>query len=90
MAEAIHSGPDGKRRRRVLLKLSGEMFGGGAVGLDADVLTRVASEIAEAVRDGVQVAIVVGGGNIFRGVAGSANGLTDRTGVAVNVDEAFV
>lgn len=75
MAEAIHSGPDGKRRRRVLLKLSGEMFGGGAVGLDADVLTRVASEIAEAVRDGVQVAIVVGGGNIFRGVAGSANGM---------------
>ncbi len=54
-------------RRRVLLKLSGEMFGGGAVGLDADVLTRVAFEIAEAVRDGVQVAIVVGGGNFFRG-----------------------
>ena len=54
-------------RRRVLLKLSGEMFGGGAVGLDADVLTRVAAEIAAAVREGVQVAIVVGGGNFFRG-----------------------
>ncbi len=53
--------------RRVLLKLSGEMFGGGAVGLDADVLTRVAGEISEAVADGVQVAIVVGGGNFFRG-----------------------
>jgi len=53
--------------RRVLLKLSGEMFGGGAVGLDADVLTRVASEISSAVADGVQVAIVVGGGNFFRG-----------------------
>ncbi|MFT0847823.1 UMP kinase [Actinomycetaceae bacterium L2_0104] len=54
-------------KRRVLLKLSGEMFGGGAVGLDADVLTRVAAEIAAAVREGVQVAIVVGGGNFFRG-----------------------
>ena len=75
MAEAIHSGPDGKRRRRVLLKLSGEMFGGGAVGLDADVLTRVAAEIAEAVRDGVQVAIVVGGGNFFRGAELQARGM---------------
>ncbi|MCI1963364.1 MAG: UMP kinase [Ancrocorticia sp.] len=54
--------------RRVLLKLSGEMFGGGSVGVDAAVLTRVAGEIAVAVRDGVQVAIVVGGGNFFRGV----------------------
>ena len=53
--------------RRVLLKLSGEMFGGGAVGLDANVLTRVAAEIAVAVKHGVQVAIVVGGGNFFRG-----------------------
>jgi uridylate kinase len=54
--------------RRVLLKLSGEMFGGGSVGVDAAVLTRVAGEIAVAVRDGVQVAIVVGGGNFVRGV----------------------
>lgn len=53
--------------RRVLLKLSGEMFGGGAVGLDANVLSRVAGEISAAVREGVQVAIVVGGGNFFRG-----------------------
>ncbi|MDO4888904.1 MAG: UMP kinase [Actinomycetaceae bacterium] len=55
------------KSRRVLLKLSGEMFGGGAVGLDANVLTRVAGEIAESVAEGVQVAIVVGGGNFFRG-----------------------
>ncbi|MBP3222960.1 MAG: UMP kinase [Actinomycetaceae bacterium] len=54
-------------QRRVLLKLSGEMFGGGEVGLDADVLTRVAKEISEAVAQGVQVAVVVGGGNFFRG-----------------------
>ena len=61
--------------RRVLLKLSGEMFGGGAVGLDAAVLTRVAGEIADAVRDGVQVAIVVGGGNFFRGAELSQRGM---------------
>ncbi|AHU88966.1 uridylate kinase [Trueperella pyogenes] len=56
-----------ERRRRVLLKLSGEVFGGGEVGLDTSVLTRVAGEISEAVKDGVQVGIVVGGGNFFRG-----------------------
>ena len=56
-----------ERRRRVLLKLSGEVFGGGEVGLDTSVLTRVEGEIAEAVKDGVQVGIVVGGGNFFRG-----------------------
>ncbi|MCB2178168.1 MAG: UMP kinase [Actinomycetales bacterium] len=53
--------------RRVLLKLSGETFGGGGVGVDPIVVRRVAEEIAAAVRDGVQVAIVVGGGNFFRG-----------------------
>jgi len=53
--------------RRVLLKLSGEAFGAGAVGLDAVVVRRMATEIAEAVRQGVQVAVVVGGGNFFRG-----------------------
>lgn len=61
--------------RRVLLKLSGEMFGGGAVGLDPIVVRRVAGEIAEAVRAGVQVAIVVGGGNFFRGAELSASGM---------------
>lgn len=58
---------DSHRRRRVLLKLSGEVFGGGEVGLDTSVLTRVAGEIAAAVDDGVQVGVVVGGGNFFRG-----------------------
>ena len=53
--------------KRVLLKLSGEVFGGGAVGLDPDVLSRVARQVAGVVRSGVQVAIVVGGGNFFRG-----------------------
>ena len=61
--------------RRVLLKLSGEVFGGGGIGLDADVVSAVAREIAEAAREGVQVAIVVGGGNFFRGAELSGRGL---------------
>lgn len=61
--------------RRVLLKLSGETFGGGDIGLAADVVQRVAAEIAVAVRAGVQVAIVVGGGNFFRGAELSQRGL---------------
>ncbi|MCI5825893.1 MAG: UMP kinase [Arcanobacterium sp.] len=62
-------------QRRVLLKLSGEVFGGGAVGLDTGVLTCVAAEIAAAVNHGVQVGIVVGGGNFFRGVELQENGM---------------
>ena len=53
--------------RRVLLKLSGEVFGGGEVGVDPLVVEGIAEQIAAAVRDGVQVAIVIGGGNFFRG-----------------------
>ncbi len=52
---------------RVLLKLSGEVFGGGRVGLDPDVVQKIAREIASAQRTGVQVAVVTGGGNFFRG-----------------------
>jgi uridylate kinase len=61
--------------RRVLLKLSGETFGGGQIGLAPDVVQRVAAEIAVAVRAGVQVAVVVGGGNFFRGAELSQRGL---------------
>ncbi|MCL1922766.1 MAG: UMP kinase [Propionibacteriaceae bacterium] len=53
--------------QRVLLKLSGEAFGGGAVGVDPDIVSSIAKDIAEVVKCGVQVAIVVGGGNFFRG-----------------------
>lgn len=53
--------------KRVLLKLSGEVFGGGKVGLDLDVINSIAKEVAEVVKRGTQVAIVVGGGNFFRG-----------------------
>ncbi|WP_430331987.1 UMP kinase [Rhodococcus sp. ACT016] len=61
--------------RRVLLKLGGEMFGGGKVGLDPDVVTTVAEQIAEVVRSGVQVAVVIGGGNFFRGAELQQRGL---------------
>lgn len=60
-------GPSVTAYKRVLLKLSGEVFGGGRVGLDLDVINAIAKEIADVVRSGVQVAIVVGGGNFFRG-----------------------
>ncbi|HZG99304.1 MAG TPA: UMP kinase [Nocardioidaceae bacterium] len=53
--------------KRVMLKLSGEVFGGGQVGVDPIVVAAVARQIATVVRSGVQVAIVVGGGNFFRG-----------------------
>jgi uridylate kinase len=55
------------RARRVVLKLSGEVFGGGAIGVDPDVVQAIARQIATVVRRGVQVAVVVGGGNFFRG-----------------------
>ncbi|OYN92923.1 UMP kinase [Enemella evansiae] len=53
--------------KRVLLKLSGEAFGGGSVGVDPDVVASIANQVADVVRGGVQVAVVVGGGNFFRG-----------------------
>ena len=62
-------------RRRVLLKLSGEVFGGGKVGLDPDVISGVAAQIAKASAAGVEVAVVVGGGNFYRGSELSAHGL---------------
>ena len=63
--------------RRVLLKLSGEVFGGGKVGVDPEVVRSIASQIAEVVRQGTQVAVVIGGGNYFRGAQLSERG-TDR------------
>ncbi len=53
--------------KRVLLKLSGEVFGGGKVGVDPDVVQKVAREIAAVAEAGVQIAVVTGGGNFFRG-----------------------
>ncbi|MCL2543165.1 MAG: UMP kinase [Nocardioidaceae bacterium] len=53
--------------KRVLLKLSGEVFGGGKLGVDPDVVQAIAKEIAAVVDSGVQIAVVTGGGNFFRG-----------------------
>jgi uridylate kinase len=62
--------------RRVVLKLSGEAFAGGQpIGIDPDVVIHIAEEIAVAVREGVQVAVVVGGGNMFRGEVLSERGI---------------
>ncbi|HBX80712.1 MAG TPA: UMP kinase, partial [Propionibacteriaceae bacterium] len=52
---------------RVMLKLSGEAFGGGQIGVDPDVVLSIAKQIKTVVESGVQVAIVTGGGNFFRG-----------------------
>lgn len=61
--------------RRVLLKLSGEAFGGGKLGVDPDVISNIAAQIAEVVNRGVQVAIVTGGGNFFRGAELQTRGM---------------
>lgn len=60
---------------RVLLKLSGEVFGGGGVGVDPHVVDTKAKEIAEVVTGGTQVSIVVGGGNFFRGAELQQSGM---------------
>ena len=61
--------------KRVLLKLSGEVFGGGKVGVDPDIVAGLARQIAQVVRIGVQVAVVVGGGNFFRGAELQLHGM---------------
>src|SRR6201991_992309 len=71
--------PAPTRYRRVVLKLSGEMFGGGAVGVDPDVVSEVARQIAKVVTErGIQVAVVMGGGNFFRGAELQKRGM-DRS-----------
>lgn len=62
------------RKRRVLLKLSGEAFGGGTLGVNPDIISEIAREIAAAL-DEVEVAVVVGGGNFFRGAELSQRGM---------------
>lgn len=63
-----------EKKRRVLLKLSGEAFGGGQLGVNPDVVGAIAREIAEATAE-VEVAVVVGGGNFFRGAELSQRGM---------------
>ena len=61
--------------KRVLLKLSGEVFGGGRVGVDPDVVHQISHEIAGVARQGVGICIVVGGGNFFRGAEMQQRGM---------------
>jgi uridylate kinase len=66
--------------RRVLLKLSGEaLMGDRQYGIDPEVVRGIAAQVAEARRDGIEVAVVVGGGNIFRGVAAASAGMDRAT-----------
>ena len=66
--------------KRILLKLSGEaLMGDDAFGINQDTIRRMASEVVEITKMGVQVALVIGGGNIFRGVAGGAIGMDRAT-----------
>src|SRR6058998_2716214 len=74
---------DGARPKykRILLKLSGEaLMGGRRTGIDAETLANIADEIVAVHNDGVEIAIVVGGGNIFRGVTAATEGIDRVTG----------
>ena len=71
-----HSSP----YQRILLKLSGEALGVDGVGIDPKVLDRMALEIGQLVGIGIQVGLVIGGGNLFRGAELSAAGLDRVTG----------
>ena len=67
--------------RRLLLKLSGEaLMGGSGYGLDMNVVSRLARDVADGVNAGAEIAVVVGGGNIFRGLQGAAKGMDRATG----------
>jgi uridylate kinase len=75
--------PQGKatpKYKRILLKLSGEALGDGSVGIDPKILDRTALEIGQLVGIGVQVGLVIGGGNLFRGAALHSAGLDRVTG----------
>jgi uridylate kinase len=77
---AAEAGSRGPAYRRIVLKLSGEALAGSqGYGLDPSVLARIGEEVREVTELGVQLAIVIGGGNIFRGVAASAGGMERAT-----------
>ncbi|MBU6484384.1 MAG: UMP kinase [Betaproteobacteria bacterium] len=82
-APAVGAAPSSARApayRRILLKLSGEaLMGSDSYGIERETIDRIVAEVAEVARLGVQVAIVIGGGNIFRGVAPGAAGMDRAT-----------
>ena len=68
------------RYSRVLLKISGEaLMGAQPYGIDIETVDRIAADVADAVRAGTQICLVIGGGNIFRGLAGAAKGIERAT-----------
>ena len=80
MTDAAGSAATATTPRRVLLKLSGEaLMGGHEYGIDPAIVREIADQVAASARDGTQIAIVVGGGNIFRGLAASARGMDRST-----------
>ena len=88
------SAPEGLRYRRVLLKLSGEaLLGSRQYGVDPEFCAFIAGQVAELTRLGVEVGIVVGGGNIFRGVAAAAQNMdrvtADHMGMLATVINAL-
>ncbi len=65
---------------RILLKISGEaLMGSASYGIDIDTVEHIATDVADAVRGGTQICLVIGGGNIFRGLAGAAKGIERAT-----------
>ena len=67
--------------QRVLLKISGEsLMGERSYGIDPVMVTRVAEEIKHVIEQGVEICLVIGGGNIFRGISGAASGMERATG----------
>lgn len=80
--------------KRVLLKVSGEaLMGGREFGIDLDTVGRVADDVIACLKAGIQLALVIGGGNIFRGVAGAARGMdrvsSDHMGILATVMNAL-
>ena len=94
MASSTDSGAPAPHFKRVLIKLSGEaLMGDGDYGIDPEILSRIGDEIQELRRAGVEVAIVIGGGNIFRGVGLAASGIdrvtADQMGMLATVINAL-
>ena len=81
MANPTHQKPGSLKYSRVLLKLSGEALAGDkSFGISSDTISRIAGEIKDVHILGVEIAIVIGGGNIFRGLGGAAEGMDRATG----------
>jgi uridylate kinase len=82
------------KHKRILLKISGEvLMGSQAFGIDLDMVGRIADEIIACTKNGTQVALVIGGGNIFRGLAGAAKGMdrvsADHMGIMATIMNAL-